>query len=106
VLAANLALRFALELVALAGLADGGDAAGGWVLAVAAVVAGAVVWGLWCAPRARRRLAQPVRTVVEAAVFGLGAAGFAAAGHAGVAIAFVVVSVANWTLLIALGEQP
>ena len=103
---ANLALRFLLELVALAGLAEGGDHIGGWPLAVAAVVAGAVVWGLWCAPKARRRLAQPGRTAVEAAVFGLGAAGYAAAGRTAVAVAFVVVAAANWGILLALGEDP
>jgi Protein of unknown function (DUF2568) len=104
--AANLALRFVLELVALAGLADGGDHVGGWVIAVTAVVAAGVVWGLWCAPRAGRRLPRPPRTAVEAAVFGLGAAGFAAAGHTALAIGFVVVAIANWSMLIALGEDP
>lgn len=103
---ANLALRFLLELVALAGLAEGGDAAGGWVLAVLAVVAGAVVWGLWCAPKARRRLSQPARTAVEAAVFGLGAVGYAAVGRVPLAVAFVVVAAANWAVLFALGEDP
>jgi Protein of unknown function (DUF2568) len=104
--AANLAVRFLLELVALAGLAEGGDAAAGWPAAVAAVVAGAVVWGLWCAPRARRRLARAPRTAVEAAVFGLGAAGFAAAGRVPLAAGFAVVAAANWVLLIAQGEDP
>jgi Protein of unknown function (DUF2568) len=103
---ASLALRFLLELVALAGLAEGGDAVAGWPPAVAAVGAGAVVWGLWCAPKAGRRLAQPARTVVEGAVFGLGAAGYAAAGRGAVAIAFVVLAVVNWAVLLALGEEP
>jgi hypothetical protein len=104
--AANLALRFVLELVALAGLADGGDHVGGWVLAVVALVAATGVWGLWCAPRAGRRLPRPPRTAVEAAVFGLGAAGFAAAGRTALAVGFVVVAIASWGMLLALGEDP
>jgi Protein of unknown function (DUF2568) len=103
---ANLALRFVLELTALAGLAEGGDHVAGWPVAVVAVAAGAVVWGLWCAPRARRRLARLPRTVVEAAVFGLGAAGYAAAGRTALALGFVVVAAANWALLYAQGEDP
>jgi Protein of unknown function (DUF2568) len=104
--AANLALRFVLELAALAGLAEGGDAVAGWPAAAVAVVAGAVAWGLWCAPRARRRLAQPARTGVEAAVFGLGAAGYAAGGSTLIAIVFVVLALANWALLFAFGDDP
>ena len=39
-------------------------------------------------------------------MFGLGAAGLAVAGQAGVAVAFVVVSVANWALLFAWRQDP
>lgn len=35
------------------------------VLAAALPGAAVVVWGLWCAPRARRRLATPQRWVVK-----------------------------------------
>jgi hypothetical protein len=108
--AANLALRFLLELAALAGLANlglhTGSGAARIVLAVAAVGAGAVVWGIWCAPKSARRLAQPARTVVEATVFGAGAAGFAAAGHVTVAVVFVVLAAVNWVLLFAWGQDP
>ncbi len=108
--AANLALRFLLELAALAGLADWGLQIGSGpvriVPAIAAVAAAAVVWGLWCAPRSQRRLPQPGRTVVEAAVFGLGAVGFAAAGHTSAAVVFAVLAVANWVLLFAWGQDP
>src|SRR5437879_9183848 len=102
---ANLALRVLLELCALAGLAYWGAHTGGGVvavvLAVAAPLAGAVVWGLWCAPKSARRLPQPARTVVEAAVFGLGALGLAAAGQATIAAVFVAVAAVNWALLFA-----
>ena len=76
------------------------------VLAIAAPLAGAVVWGLWCAPRSQRRLPPAPRTAVEAVVFGLGAAGVAIAGRTTIAIAFVVVSVANWALLFAWRQDP
>ena len=108
--AANLALRFVLELAALAGLATWGWHTGGGatriVLAIAAVGAGAVVWGIWCAPKSARRLAQPARTLVEAAVFAAGAAGFAAAGDVTVAVVFAVLATANWALLFAWGQDP
>jgi hypothetical protein len=108
--AANLALRFVLELAALAGLADWGLHTGSGlariVLAIAVVVAAAVVWGMWCAPKSTRRLPQPGRTVVEAAVFCAGAAGFAAAGHTTAAVVFAVLAVANWVLLFAWGQDP
>jgi hypothetical protein len=108
--AANLALRFVLELAALAGLADWGLHTGSGlariVLAIAVVVAAAVVWGMWCAPKSTRRLPQPGRTVVEAAVFCAGAAGFAAAGHVTVAVVFVVLAAVNWVLLFAWGQDP
>jgi hypothetical protein len=107
---ANLALRFGLELAALAGLAVWGLGAAGGIarfgLAAAAVLAGAVVWGIWCAPKSSRRLAQPARTVVEASVFGLGAAGYAAGGHVAIAAVFVVVSTLNWVLLFAWRQDP
>jgi hypothetical protein len=39
-------------------------------------------------------------------VFGAGAAGFAAAGHVTVAVAFVVLAALNWALLFAWGQDP
>ncbi len=107
---ANLALRFGLELAALAGLAVWGLNATGGVarfgLAIAAMLAGAVVWGIWCAPKSARRLAQPARTVVEAAVFALGALGYAASGHATTAAIFVALAILNWALLVAWRQDP
>ena len=76
------------------------------VLAVAAPVAAGVVWGRWCAPRSPRRLRRSARTIVEATVFGLAAAGLVAAGQATAAIIFVVVAAANWALLFAWRQDP
>ena len=50
---ANLALRFLLELAALAAVGYWGWDAGGPLLAIAAVAAVAVVWGLFVAPKRR-----------------------------------------------------
>jgi hypothetical protein len=72
-MAALLALRFLAELGMLAALAWAGwHLAGGAaaiVLAVLLPVAAAVVWGLWVAPRAWRRLHDPARAVVEGVLF-------------------------------------
>ncbi|MGH3503204.1 MAG: YrdB family protein [Nocardioidaceae bacterium] len=73
-------LRFGSELamlvaVAFAGfwLAGGGFA--GVALAVVAVGAAATVWGVYVAPRARRRIVDPGRLGVEVFLFGLAVAG-------------------------------
>jgi NhaP-type Na+/H+ or K+/H+ antiporter len=72
--AAILTTRFLLELCLLGALGTGGWAlAGGGVLggvaAVAAALAGALVWGAWIAPRARRRLRDPARFALETVLF-------------------------------------
>jgi hypothetical protein len=76
------------------------------VLAVAAPLAAAVVWGIFCAPKSDRRLRPAPRTVVEAAVFGLAAAGLLAAGQATTAAAVAAVSVVNWVLLFTWNQDP
>ena len=70
------ALRFAAELGMLAALAyvgwrsaDGGLP--GIVLAVALPMLAGSVWGRWVAPRASKRLTDPVRLAVELALLGL-----------------------------------
>ena len=77
------ALRFLLELAALAAFAAWGWAAGGGgvtgaALALVAVAAAVLVWGRFVAPKSRRRLTDPARLGVEVAFFL--AAGAAAAG--------------------------
>jgi hypothetical protein len=48
-----LALVFLDELLVMAALAVWGADAGGWLLAVAAVLAGVLVWFLFASPKAR-----------------------------------------------------
>ena len=102
--AANLALRFLLEFAALAAVAIWGAHTGSTtvvriVLAVAAPLAVAVVWGIWLAPRARRRLADPARMVVELVILVLAVAALAASGYPLLAAGFALVALANGAYL-------
>jgi len=72
---ALLALRFLLELCALAALAYWGATVDAStvvrvILAVVTPLLAAVVWGTWVAPRAPRLLDDPIRLIPEFAVFG------------------------------------
>jgi len=90
----NLALRFVLELTALAGLAMLGWTLGGegWRLLPAIVipVLAAAAWGTFRIPndpgRAPVPVAGPIRLALEVAVFAGGVAGFAVAGQGTVAL--------------------
>jgi hypothetical protein len=83
--AANLGVRFLLELCLLAAWAVIGWHLGGQVvvcvlLAVVLPALAATAWGLWVAPRATRRLDDPARFAVEAVLFAGAAIGLAVAG--------------------------
>jgi hypothetical protein len=91
--APNLALRFTLELCALAALGFWGahfDAS--WVvafaLAILAPMSAAVAWGLFVSPKARFKLPATMRLAVELGVFLAGAGGLFAAGQIRLALAF------------------
>ena len=73
-MAVLLTIRFIAELGMLAALAWAGwhlvdSTFGSLVLAVVMPATAAVVWGLWIAPRARHRLVDPARAVVEGVLF-------------------------------------
>jgi uncharacterized protein DUF2568 len=99
----NLALRFALELAALAAFATWGlhTAAGParFALAAAAVLVAAAVWGRWMAPASRHQLADPARLLVEAAFFTAAGAALAVTGRGVLGAALTAVAVANAALL-------
>jgi hypothetical protein len=105
---ANLGLKFLLELAALAALAIWGaslsPAVTAVIVAIAAPLAMAVVWGAFCAPRASRRLPLPARAVLELAVFALAALALVAAGDRLAAIAFAVLVAVNAALLTAFHQ--
>ena len=80
----NDGVRFCLELASLAGLAVWGWRTGptgvNVVLAIAAPLAAAALWGAFVAPKAPRHPGDPWRLLLEATVFGAGTLAFAAAG--------------------------
>lgn len=81
----NLVFRFILELVVLVALFLWGVSVSGElivrvVLGVGAPALAVVVWGLFVAPKASRRLPDPQRLAVEIVVFGAGVLAFLARG--------------------------
>lgn len=107
--AANLALRFALELCAIAALfywgTQTGSGAVSWLLAIAAAGLFMLVWGQLLAPRARRRLPMRQRIPLELLLFGLAAVALAIAGRVWLGIAFAVVAVGNIAGVYALAGE-
>jgi Protein of unknown function (DUF2568) len=98
--AANEALAFVMELLALGGLAWwGADAGGGLaakvLLGAGAPILAAVAWGLFAAPRARFEVPLAAVLAVKAVVFGLAAGGVWAIGRPQLAIAFAVIAIIN-----------
>jgi hypothetical protein len=98
----NLALRFILELSALAALGYWGYETGSgvmrWVLTIAAPLVAALVWALFVSPKATIELARPARLVLELGVFGAAAAALAVAGHGSLAVLFAAVALVSGTL--------
>ena len=104
VTAANEAIRFLLELCMLAAFAYWGSETGGStavniVLAIAAPLAAATVWAIWCAPRSPRRLPPRRRIPLELVLFALAAAALADADHTTAAVLFAAAVAVNTALL-------
>lgn len=104
---ANLLLRFLLEIAMLVAFGVWGFATGDatWqklLLGIGAPAIALVAWGALVAPRARRRLRDPSRLVVEVILFGLAGAALWSAGAPGWALALVLVAAANIAVLSAL----
>jgi hypothetical protein len=99
----NLGLRFVLELCMLVALAIWGFSEN-IVLGIAAPLAAAVLWGLWIAPKATRRLRDPLRLAVELLLFGAAGVVLAAAGHP-VAAAIFLAAVALSEVLMLVWRQ-
>lgn len=113
--AANLALRFVLELCALAALAVGGWHAGGpvWLrvlLAITLPLLAAVIWARWVAPKASHPIPDPQRLIPEWVVFGGATVALVVAGHpilaAGLAVLAAANRVALWRLNTDTGGSP
>jgi len=107
---ANDVFRFALELCMLAALGYGGFEAAsgllGWVLLVALPLAAAVVWGMFIAPKARRPMVDPLRIVLEVALFGAAGAALVVAGQTALGILLWLAAAFHLALTFALGQRP
>jgi len=100
----NLAVRFLLELTALAALGYAG-----WSLdtstpfrllaTVGVPLVAAIGWGAFVAPKATHRLPDPARLAVEAGVFGAAVAGLVVTGRPVWACALAALVVVNEVLL-------
>jgi hypothetical protein len=107
--AVNDVVRFCLELASLAGLAVWGWRTGptgvNVVLAIAAPLAAAALWGAFVAPKAPRHPRDPWRLLLEATVFGAGTLAFAAAGLRGAAIVLGIAAVLHLAATFPLGQR-
>jgi anti-sigma-K factor RskA len=107
--AANDGLRFSLELCALAAVAYWGWSEHGgvwrWLLVVAAPLAVALLWGNTIAPKARRRMDDPWRLVVELLVFGSAVVALLDADQPVLAIVLGTAVAVHLALTFALGQR-
>jgi Protein of unknown function (DUF2568) len=104
----NLALKFLLELAALAAfglwgasIANGATAV---LLAIALPAVAASLWGMFAAPTARHRLPLRPRVRFELAVFGFATVALWRVGLATWAAAFAATSLVNALLLTAFDQ--
>jgi hypothetical protein len=103
--AANLAVRFLLELCMLAALGYWGFKSGNGLLlkiglGLGAPLLAAVAWGLFVAPKAAVKLPWPPRLLVELVIFGLAFAALYAAGQPGLTWIFALIYLINKLLTI------
>jgi hypothetical protein len=106
--AANLALKFGVELAAIGAFAYWGTTVNGAVVSIVAAVAAPaamiVVWGTFAAPRAQRRLTRPIRITFELTVFALAATALVAAGAPWPAAGLAAIALLNAILLTRFGQ--
>ena len=106
--APNLALKFLLELAAIAAFAYWGASVGGTAISVLLAVATPalmiVLWAVLAAPRSERRLQLKARVPFELSVFCLATFALIAAGAPVAAAIFAVVVVVNAVLLTVLEQ--
>ncbi len=106
----NLAVRFILELCALAALGYWGfntsdNIAVGFALGLGAPLVAGVVWGLYVAPKARNRLPDPFRLLLEIMVFAAAAAALVAANRAELAAVFAIAAAISIALMFLWGQR-
>jgi Protein of unknown function (DUF2568) len=107
---ANDGLRFFLELAALTSLAYWGfaehDGVLQWLLGLGTPLLAAAVWGAFVGPKASRPTTDPVRLVLELAVFGGGVAALWAADAHTLAFGFGVLVVLHLSFTFLLDQRP
>jgi Mn2+/Fe2+ NRAMP family transporter len=101
---ANLTLRFLLELCMLAALGYWGLSTGEQLvikigLGIGVPLLAGVVWGIFLAPKSARRLDEPLRLILELAIFGLAITALYIAGPRLLAWVFGLMYVVNKILL-------
>lgn len=106
---ANLALRFLLELCALAALGYWGFQTGKgpivkFGLGIGAPLLAAVVWGMYGAPGSQAAVTGVMRVGLELAIFGVAAVALYAAGQPGLASVFGVAVMINRALMYVWGQ--
>jgi hypothetical protein len=105
-LAANLLLRFVIELSALAAFSYWGfrarDGAASYVYGIGAPLLMAVFWGLFVAPRSAFPLIEPVKGALALLVFGAAALALWVTGRQTLALLFAAVAVLNAAVLYVL----
>ena len=106
----NLAVRLIVELLGVVfvgywGLTASDDTAIGIVLGVGAVVAFAVVWGLFLAPTASRGLTKRQKDVIGTIVLLVAAVALALAGQPLAALVYAIVVLVNAAVLWLLGDR-
>jgi hypothetical protein len=97
--AANLGLRFLLELCLLAALAYVGLQVS-VVLAIVLPVAAALVWGMFVSPKARYPLPLPAWIALQVVLFGVAVIGLVVAGSVVLGIVFGIAFAANLALVL------
>lgn len=101
---ANLALKFFLELVAVAGAALGGWHPAGWWGVLLAPTAFVLAWGLLASPKDPYRLPTPVRIPFEFVMLSGAFGAYGWAGHGLAAVALGILCRLNFAM-IALFDQ-
>jgi hypothetical protein len=101
--ALNLLLSFLLELAMLAALAvfgihSGKNGLNQWVLGLSLAALAAVLWGVFAAPKSKRRLRRPARLLFALLLFGLSDAALYAAGEKDWAVVLAVAGLINLSL--------
>jgi hypothetical protein len=106
----NLVFRFVLELVVLVALFLWGVSVSDElivqvILGLGAPALALVVWGLFVAPKASRRLPDPQRLALEIVVFGAGAMAFLARGDTLLAVLLGAAAAISLGLMYQWGQR-